>query len=959
MKIIHDILNHKNYTKLSEINLKEINLKEYQSLLESKLSTINDSDYNIAETNLLISFMTSVMEQNPEQKNALEEIHYNILLQWVSKNQKETLVSIMVGKEIVAFLIKNISLEKLNKYNERTQNSILKQVLLRYENNALLQIFIDNGLKIESIEGLNPYYYNLLNGKSTNMLIQMLYQNNIPVPKGYWSYIFENMANGKIDKTKDYLLYFPDKEFIINEYTQECVWNVMINHKQYELITYIPEEFYKPHKVNEKSIFEVMVEKKDFKLIHHIGTKMINLLEPDEEVSDMLCVLFHTKESRDILIKEFLYELINEASKTKHNTNKLYIELKKEWDNLISYNKINQLSIIKQLVITEMKKCGDKIDIQQEDSLQNELMNIDTLINIYKKRSDFSESVRKQMLMYFKFIGEYEYMVKPSETFYKNNQDFIDKLLKLSQHESKKTNINQNIFEKILCNTEENVFSCLAEEAFNYLKEFKLPDMSKVYEKIADFSQKEIDIFTKTEGGEILPQQILHEEEMKKSIEKIEILAGATKVEAQLTSDNIIKDLKQISKYPNIVPKSVHEHTFLALLGNLNFEEDTANEELIDKIMTELNTPMVEKVTEDTNKENVEESELSPKLMNQTMGIYFKSEKAKNNIDEELKIELFTNESLEKFKKNNQDTTNEKLRMFVNNIAKVKKNNQKKTLAKASVLLENIQNLYETFPHFENVIKHIENLMILQDKGDKSFYVPPLLLGGGPGVGKTFFCSTLSKLVNTHFELLNMESMTANFILTGSSAQWGGADTGKIFKSLFNEENKNLNPIFLLDELEKASGSSSYGVMNSLLPLLERYTAKKFKDECIPLEMDASYINWFATANDLDKLSAPIKSRFDIFNIPNPTPEQRKSLIKGIYKTVRENNSWGQYFDEVLPTDSLEVLANLMAPGAARDLRKSITMACSKAIREESKIILPKHIERHDNGEIMPWDIIG
>ena len=85
---------------------------------------------------------------------------------------------------------------------------------------------------------------------------------------------------------------------------------------------------------------------------------------------------------------------------------------------------------------------------------------------------------------------------------------------------------------------------------------------------------------------------------------------------------------------------------------------------------------------------------------------------------------------------------------------------------------------------------------------------------------------------------------------------------------------------------------------------------------------------------------------------------QRKSLIKGIYKTVRSNNSWGSFFDETLPEETLNKLANLMSPGAARDLRKSITMACSKAIREDKNILLPSHIEQYDEGEIMPWNIV-
>ena len=324
---------------------------------------------------------------------------------------------------------------------------------------------------------------------------------------------------------------------------------------------------------------------------------------------------------------------------------------------------------------------------------------------------------------------------------------------------------------------------------------------------------------------------------------------------------------------------------------------------------------------------------------------------------DEILLNLFTDENYKKFKKDYIESNNEIVTNFIKSLDKKLSLNQKKSLAKASVLLEKLDELYETFPHFESVIKHMENLMILQEKGDKSFYIPPLLSGGGPGIGKTFFCNTLSQLVNTRFEVINMESVTANFVLTGGNAQWNSADTGKIFKTLFHEDNKMINPIILLDELEKGGGDSRYGVHNALLPLLERYTAKKFKDECIPLEIDASYIVWFATANDLDKISAPIKSRFDIFSVPNPTPSQRKALIKGIYKKIREGNSWGHYFDEHLPEESLDMLANLMAPGAARDLRKSITLACSKAVKTESKIILPMHIEQYSLGEVMPWDV--
>lgn len=318
--------------------------------------------------------------------------------------------------------------------------------------------------------------------------------------------------------------------------------------------------------------------------------------------------------------------------------------------------------------------------------------------------------------------------------------------------------------------------------------------------------------------------------------------------------------------------------------------------------------------------------------------------------------ELYTEKALNNFLHEFATSDHGYIKKYRTAFNKDKTYKKHKTLAQASTLLANLNNLYETFPHFTEVIQHIENIMVLQNKGDKTFYIPPLLLGGGPGVGKTFFCHTLSQYVNTHFEMLNMESMTANFILTGMNGSWANSQPGLIFRVLMENQKNILNPIFLLDELEKMGGSQNFNTMNCLLPLLEKYTASKFKDECVPLPIDASQIVWFATANDLDKLSAPIKSRFDIFNIPNPTPSQRKSLIKGVYTSVIKNNSWGSFFDETLPENTLDVLSNLMIPGAARDLRRSITMACSKAVREQSKTILPKHIEEYKISEVMPWD---
>lgn len=328
-------------------------------------------------------------------------------------------------------------------------------------------------------------------------------------------------------------------------------------------------------------------------------------------------------------------------------------------------------------------------------------------------------------------------------------------------------------------------------------------------------------------------------------------------------------------------------------------------------------------------------------------------------LEEEPTVLLFTKEKQEKFEKmvkglgsgNSDARTNSK--DFVTRL-KLEPKLAHKTVAKSAALLEKIQELYESFPHFDNVIEHIENHCVLQNQGDGDFYVPPLLLAGGPGIGKTFFCHTIAQLVDTPMHVFNMESMTGSFEITGLSDSWGNSSPGNIFNILVNKD--RINPIFIFDELDKAEGDERFSPTNCLLTLLERYTAENYKDECIQIEIDASKSIWIATANNLEVLSSPLKSRFDIFDVPSPNWHQRRTLIQGIYKTLLKNNSWGKALEPILSQTVLDVLADSMGPGAARDLRRAITTACAKAIRHQRKEITLADLPVFHQQQKMPWD---
>lgn len=209
-----------------------------------------------------------------------------------------------------------------------------------------------------------------------------------------------------------------------------------------------------------------------------------------------------------------------------------------------------------------------------------------------------------------------------------------------------------------------------------------------------------------------------------------------------------------------------------------------------------------------------------------------------------------------------------------------------KKLFKERIKNINYEKLYalkNKFPNFSDVIDYYCGALSIYEKNGTM--PSPVLMLGDPGLGKTYFCQELSKILNSDDVLLPISSLTAGWILSGSSPQWKDSDMGKVAKSLIY--GKNSNPIFILDEVDKKI-HSNYDPLGSLYPLLENRTAQKFTDEYLIFPIDASGILWFATANNINNIDDPIQDRFIVFEIKNMTPEQIVCVIQNIWSDLTE-----------------------------------------------------------------------
>lgn len=233
--------------------------------------------------------------------------------------------------------------------------------------------------------------------------------------------------------------------------------------------------------------------------------------------------------------------------------------------------------------------------------------------------------------------------------------------------------------------------------------------------------------------------------------------------------------------------------------------------------------------------------------------------------------------------------------------------------------------LFEDLPNFGPVLEDIRKQLALCMDSEDAVELPPMLLLGAPGIGKTHFARRIAQLLGTGFGFVPMSSLTAGWILSGASSQWKNAKPGKVFETFLNGE--YANPVMVVDELDKTSADGQYDPLGALYGLLEVDTATRFVDEFAEIPIDASGAVWFATANDASRIPEPILNRMHVYEIDAPDAEGARRIALAIYRDVRGAHDWGRGFPEAPGAAVLEKLAAL----SPREMRRAVLAAFGNA----------------------------
>lgn len=179
-------------------------------------------------------------------------------------------------------------------------------------------------------------------------------------------------------------------------------------------------------------------------------------------------------------------------------------------------------------------------------------------------------------------------------------------------------------------------------------------------------------------------------------------------------------------------------------------------------------------------------------------------------------------------------------------------------------------------PHFSEVIDFVQGQILMGRELARAPRIPPILIVGSPGVGKTHFTLELSRGLERFVHRHSFDASHTSSSLTGSARNWANTSVGLVFKAVCMSD--RADPVILLDEIDKSDLSRHCNALAPLHSLLEPLTADKTTDISVGIEFDASHVSWVATANDLSLVSPAILSRFRVFEIKAPTAEQAIEL---------------------------------------------------------------------------------
>ena len=223
----------------------------------------------------------------------------------------------------------------------------------------------------------------------------------------------------------------------------------------------------------------------------------------------------------------------------------------------------------------------------------------------------------------------------------------------------------------------------------------------------------------------------------------------------------------------------------------------------------------------------------------------------------------------------------------------------------------------------------LEYLAVAQRKGDLKS--PILCLVGPPGVGKTSIARSVARALNRRFAQMSLGGVHDEAEIRGHRRTYIGAMPGRLISAI--RQCGSMDPVFLLDEVDKLSRDMRGDPASALLEALDPAQNDGFRDHYIEAPFDLSNVLFITTANTTDPIDRALLDRMEIVEVPSYTLEEKLAIAKK-YLLARQMREHGLDKGCVrMGEKALRALISLYTREAGvRELERMLAKVCRRAV---------------------------
>ena len=242
----------------------------------------------------------------------------------------------------------------------------------------------------------------------------------------------------------------------------------------------------------------------------------------------------------------------------------------------------------------------------------------------------------------------------------------------------------------------------------------------------------------------------------------------------------------------------------------------------------------------------------------------------------------------------------------------------------------------------DRIVEHLAVRKLRHDRGvDTPGGAAILTLVGPPGVGKTSLGESVAEALGRDFVRLALGGVHDEAEIRGHRRTYVGARPGRLVKAL--TEAGSMNPVVLLDEIDKVGADHRGDPSAALLEVLDPAQNHSFRDHYLEFELDLSQVVFIATANRLDTIPGPLLDRVELIEIDGYTDDEkavigRRHVLPRVEREVGLTDGDVEIDDAVLESIVSEWTRDAGMRSLERRLAKVVRKAATRLVDDPGAV---------------------